>query len=205
MSSSAQSPVMTVVSGPPGSGKTSLARALAERVGIPAIIRDEIKQGMVAAAAPTSDGDYDDLDMPVLHTFFDVLAVLARGGVSAVAEAAFQDRLWRPNLLRLAEFAEIRIIHCTAPQQVLHDRIAHRAEHDTHRAAHNDASLLAAIAAGTGTAESFISVTMDVAQMTVNTTDGYEPGLDAIARFVGAPGKAGPRPAGVPPGKSAGS
>ncbi|WP_280422777.1 hypothetical protein [Nocardia carnea] len=95
--------------------------------------------------------------------------------------------LWQPNLLPLTEIADIRIIHCTAPQHVLHDRIAHRAEHDPHRRAHNDAGLLAEIAAGTRTAASFVSVSMDVAQMTVDTADGYEPGLDAMARFVTAP------------------
>ncbi|MGQ4619731.1 AAA family ATPase [Nocardia sp. R7R-8] len=189
MPTSAQNPVITVVSGPPGSDKSTLAHTLAERAGIPAIIRDEIKQGMVAATTPPRDGDYEDLNIPVLHVFFDVLTVLARGGVSAVAEAAFQDKLWRPNLLRVAEFAENRIIHCNAPQQVLHDRITDRAEHDPHRRAHNDAGLLAEITAGTRTVASFVPVNMDVAQITVDTTDGYEPGLDAIARFVTAPGQ----------------
>ncbi|WP_280470676.1 AAA family ATPase [Nocardia farcinica] len=118
MPHSAQNPVITVVSGPAGSGKSTLARALAERVWVPAILRDEIKQAMVAATEPR-DGDYEDLNLPVLHAFVDVLIVLARAGVSTIAEAAFHDRLWRPNLLRVAEFAEIRIIHCTAPRQVL--------------------------------------------------------------------------------------
>ena len=36
-----------VVSGPPGSGKTTLAHAIASAVGCPAICRDEIKEGMV--------------------------------------------------------------------------------------------------------------------------------------------------------------
>ncbi|WP_406239622.1 AAA family ATPase [Nocardia sp. NBC_01009] len=113
-------PVIGIVSGPPGSGKSTLAHALATDIGVPAIIRDEIKQGMVAGTAPTSNTGYEDLNIPVLHTFFDVLTLLARSGVSAVAEAAFQDKLWRPNLLELSEFAEIRIIHCIAPQ---HDRL----------------------------------------------------------------------------------
>ncbi|MFF5036925.1 AAA family ATPase [Nocardia salmonicida] len=176
------------MSGPPGSGKSTLAHALAERVGIPAIIRDEIKQGMVAATVPR-DGDFDDLDIPVLHVFFDVLTVLARGGVSAVAEAAFQDKLWRPALIGLAELAQIRIIHCTAPQHVLYDRITYRVEHDPHRRAHNDTGLIAEIATGTRSADSFVPVKMDVEQMTVDTTDGYNPGLDAIARFVTTPGR----------------
>ncbi|WP_406279244.1 AAA family ATPase [Nocardia sp. NBC_00881] len=90
-------PVIGIVSGPPGSGKSTLAHALATDIGVPAIIRDEIKQGMVAGAAPTSNTGYEDLNIPVLHIFFDVLTLLARSGVSAVAEAAFQDKLWFYN------------------------------------------------------------------------------------------------------------
>lgn len=42
-------PILAVVSGPPGSGKTTLAHEIARIVGCPAICRDEIKQGMVRA------------------------------------------------------------------------------------------------------------------------------------------------------------
>ncbi|MFC9966375.1 MULTISPECIES: AAA family ATPase [Nocardia] len=186
MANSPNFPVLVVVSGPPGSGKSTLAHALATEIGVPAIIRDEIKQGMVLAT-PARDTDYDDLNIPVLHTFFDVLTVLARAGVSAVAEAAFQDRLWRPGLIPLAELAEIRIIHCTAPQSVLHERIARRAESDPHRQAHNDQGLLAAIAAGGQPVGAFVPVSMDVAELVVDTTDGYQPSLDAITQFAAHP------------------
>jgi adenylate kinase family enzyme len=37
------------VSGPAGSGKTTLAHRLAATIGCPALCRDEIKEGMVAA------------------------------------------------------------------------------------------------------------------------------------------------------------
>ena len=43
-------PTLVVVSGPPGSGKTTLAHKIAAAVGCPAICRDEIKEGMVHAA-----------------------------------------------------------------------------------------------------------------------------------------------------------
>ena len=42
-------PTLIVVSGPAGSGKTTLAHALAAAVGCPAVSRDEIKEGMVAS------------------------------------------------------------------------------------------------------------------------------------------------------------
>jgi predicted kinase len=42
-------PTLIVVSGPPGSGKTTLAHKLAAALGCSAISRDEIKQGMAHA------------------------------------------------------------------------------------------------------------------------------------------------------------
>jgi len=42
-------PTLIVVSGPAGSGKTTLAHAIASAIGCPAICRDEIKEGMVHA------------------------------------------------------------------------------------------------------------------------------------------------------------
>ncbi|WP_405183588.1 ATP-binding protein (plasmid) [Nocardia sp. NBC_01377] len=189
MANTPGSPVIAVVSGPPGAGKSTLAHALATRTGLPAIIRDEIKQGMVSASTSPHDTGYDDLNIPTLRAFFDVLTVLARAGVSVVAEAAFQDKLWRPNLIPLAGFADIRVIHCTAPQAILHTRVAHRAETDPHREAHNDRDFLAAITAGAPTAQPFVPVRMDCAELTVDTTDGYRPGLAEIAQFITRPGR----------------
>lgn len=88
-------PTLLVVSGPPGAGKTTLAKALAETLGWPVACRDEIKERMVADEA----GPADQLDLMALAGFFERLRVLLRAGSSAIAEAAYQDRLWRPGLV----------------------------------------------------------------------------------------------------------
>ncbi|MER5625928.1 AAA family ATPase [Streptosporangium sp. NPDC002544] len=178
-------PTLAVVSGPPGMGKTTLAHELAHHLGCPAIIRDEIKQGMVLATPGFTPGPQDPLNLPALAAFFTVLRVLLKAGVTVVAEAAFQDRLWRPNLEPLTDLAHIRVIRCTVPAAIAHARIAQRAEHGNHRAAHADQDLLEAIAAGQHSLESFVPISLDVPTLTVDTANGYSPDIQHIAAFTG--------------------
>jgi predicted kinase len=101
-------PALVVVSGPAGPGKTTLAREIARAAGCPAVSRDEIKEGMALAAPGFTPGEGDELTVRALPVFFGVLRLLLEAGVTTVAEAAFQDRVWRP---RLEPLAAIRVVH----------------------------------------------------------------------------------------------
>jgi predicted kinase len=91
-------PTLVVVSGPAGAGKTTLAHLLARAVGCPAICRDEIKESMAHSSPGFAPAPGDELTMRILPVFFGVVELLLRAGVTTIADAAFQDHVWRPRL-----------------------------------------------------------------------------------------------------------
>ncbi|MEV4252003.1 AAA family ATPase [Spirillospora sp. NPDC049652] len=172
--------VLVVVSGPAGVGKTTLAHELARVLGCPAVLRDEIKQGMVLADAEYCAEPGDTMTRQATDLFFDVLRLMLTAGCTVVAEAAFQDKVWNPRLTALQELADVRIIRCGAPEDVGRERVAQRLDADGHRRAHADHSLTFQ--------NEFVPVEMNVPTLDVDTSDGYDPGMDGIAAFARSDG-----------------
>lgn len=173
-------PALIVVSGPPGAGKTTLAHQLAQAVGCPAVCRDEIKEGM-AHATGFAGGVGDELTRRTLPVFFAVLELLIKAGVTTVAEAAFQDHVWRPRLTPLLGLARVRVVHCVVDPEAAFARILRRGAQDGARRAHDP-----------GPADrdeylrrhrQFNRVELGVPWIEIDTTSGYRPGMAEIAAF----------------------
>ncbi|HEV2932712.1 MAG TPA: AAA family ATPase [Streptosporangiaceae bacterium] len=181
-------PTLVVVGGPMGSGKTTLAHAIASRIGCPAICRDEIKEGMVHATGghTFAPAEGDELTRRTLPVFFAALDLLLRAGVTTVAEAAFQDHVWRPRLEPLRNLARLRIVHCTVDADVAFARALRRAQDSPLRRAHADPDPddPHAEAERRRRHHAFRRLNLDAPSLTVDTTDGYRPGLAQILAFI---------------------
>jgi predicted kinase len=181
-----EAPTLVVVSGPAGSGKTTLARAIAGAIPCPVISRDEIKEGMAHAHSSDFRGETGDpLTQRTLPVFFEVVRTLLTSGVTVVAEAAFQDRLWRPNLEPLAALARLRVIQCHLDPAIAFERAARRSVESAHRRrTHADSTIGRDAADWAQAFASFDRVSIDAPSLDVDTTQGYSPDLGTIVGFV---------------------
>jgi predicted kinase len=175
-------PTLVVVSGPPRTGKTTLAHTIARAISCPAVCRDEIKEGMVHAAGdgfrPAAG---DPLTQRTLPVFFGVIETLLTAGVTTVAEAAFQDRLWRHGLEPLLSRARLRIVQCHADPAVGRER--RRLAAESGQTAH--ATIIGEDVEDWRTAYAeFERLSLPAPSLDVDATDGYAPAVEAIVAFV---------------------
>jgi predicted kinase len=124
-------PLLIVVTGPPGAGKTTVAREIAARLRLPLLEKDTIKEGLFDGLGA---GDLEwskRLGAATFVVLYRLVAESLRAGASLVVEANF---VRGASEERFAELPPARIVqvHCGAEVGVLLERYGSRERHPGH-------------------------------------------------------------------------
>jgi predicted kinase len=123
----ARTPIV-VVTGPPASGKSTVAEALADGLRLPLIAKDSVKEVLFDALGHGELEWTKRLGTAVYPLLYHVLETQLRAGRSCVVEANFDHHAASERLRRLQERLPFRALQmvCTAPANVLLDRYVAR-------------------------------------------------------------------------------
>jgi adenylate kinase family enzyme len=121
-----EKPYLLIVTGRPGSGKTTFAKELGEKFFLPVISRDQLKEGYVHTFGKRHTQLPDNTNKIATDIFFDTIMNLLTSNVSLIAEAAFQHRIWSTMLEKYRNIARIYILICKVDGEIALDRFIKR-------------------------------------------------------------------------------
>ncbi|MGH9372105.1 MAG: AAA family ATPase [Vicinamibacterales bacterium] len=179
-------PLLILVTGAYASGKTTLARRVGERLGIPVVSRDDVYGGLMATLGFPDQEPGGTWSRRGVESFYSLVRHYLDAGVSVIAEQGFRAGIAEPDLLPLVRMAQARLLRAEVPHEVSVRRFEERTLREARaRSWRADRYVLERMRAGEVDWARFeIPLSLgDVPVLRVDASDGYEPTLEEIADF----------------------
>jgi predicted kinase len=166
-------PLLVLVSGHPGSGKTTLGRALGDRMALPHLNRDRLRDGM-SATDPAS------VDQPrTWQVFLDTIRLFLDNGISLVADQTLYLGMV-DDLRSLTEHGDVVNVLCRCPNA--YARWYAKVTTDPRGVGAGFDALVERVLRQRD--EMANPLPLGVPVIEVETTDGYAPTLDELAALI---------------------
>lgn len=115
---------MIIVTGAPGTGKTTLSRKLSERYSIPLVAKDEIKELLFDSIGLGDQQWSQQLSKASYNLLFNFVEKLLRTNTPFIVEGNFYDGEATKNFLSLKSIADFQVlqIQCYTEPETLYER-----------------------------------------------------------------------------------
>ena len=176
-------PFAVIVSGLPGSGKTTLGWQLSRRLHVPFVCRDDIKTGLHVTHDTDEAMDAWRHAAAAFECFYAVVRQLTTAGVSVVMEAAFHVDRSEPEIAALEPISTSLHVRVTTPASVSLPRYRQRALDGLRHPAHEDLRFADEMESGRKPLDVY-DLRLPYPSIDVDGSDGWSPDLATIAGFV---------------------
>ncbi len=179
-------PLLVIVNGAPASGKTTLARRLADTLRLPLLERDGLKEVLADHLEVTDLAQSDALTRAAVEVFYTLADQFARAGVGMVLDQAYRRGQAEEQLRPLLAECQAVMVHCVVPPEENVRRYVARFECGERHPAHFDHERIARVRSGALRIDWRQSDPLKLAVPTLHldAIDGYKPSFDEIVAFI---------------------